>query len=95
MKKDEGRNTEIIDSVAHAVGSALGLFPTLSVQTTDRLGAVQKHISMFSDTSQAEMDVEALQFQASVVETSMVGSREGTMAYLEAMVSVPTPLRHC
>lgn len=84
-KKDED-NTETIDSVAHAVTLALGLFPTLSVQTTDRLGAVQKHISMFGDASQTGVDVEVLQFQAGVVETPMIASREGTMAYLEAMV---------
>lgn len=85
-KKDEGKDADTIDSVAHAVSLALGLFPPLSVQTTDRLGAVQKHISMFGEASHTGVDVEVLQFQANVVETPMLGSREGTMAYLEAMV---------
>ena len=87
-RKDRALNGDMIEVVAHAVKAAIGLFPTLSVQTTDRLGVIQKHITMFGNASHAEADteLEAMQFQASIAEISMTATREATTIYLESMV---------
>ena len=90
-RKDKINNGDVTEAVAQAVKAAIGLYPTLSVQTTDRLGVIQKHISLLGNASHAQVntELEAMQFQASVAEIPMTASREATMMYLDLMVGDP------
>lgn len=87
-RKERIDDGDVTEAVAQAVKAAIGLFPTLSVQTTDRLGVIQKHISLLGNASHAQVntELEAMQFQASVAEIPMTASREATTMYLELMV---------
>lgn len=87
-KRDGSKNmSKVVESVRQAAELAAGAYPSLSVQLIERLGAIQKHIAMFSDPQAEQTTMEALQIQASVPQMQMTASRAGTVLYLDAMIS--------
>ena len=90
-KKASKAAETVKQAVKQAVNAAVGAFPALSVQLTERLGAVQKHVIMFDETQPEQSSMQAMQVQANVPETQMTASKAGTMLYLEAMVGGSQP----
>ena len=90
QKGDANRKiSKVTETVRQAVDVGVGAFPALGVQLIERLGAVQKHIAMFDEAQPEQLNMQALQIQASIPELPMSSSRAGTIVYLEAMVSTP------
>ncbi|RMZ79214.1 hypothetical protein DV738_g3524, partial [Chaetothyriales sp. CBS 135597] len=93
------KTAKIIDAVGQAVDLAINLFPAISAQLMERLGVIQKHIALVSQTAdQADPsqhpDLQALHFQAGIPEPQMVSSRAATVLYLEAMLFTGKTIDH-
>lgn len=82
--REEGKSA-VTDVVGTAVQAVLNMFPTPSTQLLDRLGEVQKHITMFTQSDASSL--RALQFQQNVPQLQMGASRAGTMALLQHLLS--------
>ncbi|RMD39354.1 hypothetical protein DV735_g5771, partial [Chaetothyriales sp. CBS 134920] len=99
LENGKDKAAKIIDAVGHAVELAISLFPAISAQLMERLGVIQKHIALLSQSAdQADAshhpDLQALHFQAGIPEPQMVGSRAATVLYLEAMLFTGKTIDH-